>query len=143
MRFRRGGTTAREERGRYWDPAGIANARICHSLVGCGQNYTCFEIYHARVTSFSSISLFSYTLTRAYYTDSIPFLPFFSDSCLPSWLDASSPASSTCSSHPRFQTVVSQFLPALRGLLHFIPTTTINSHYPDSTILPRRRSRAE
>jgi len=30
---------------RYWDPAGIANARICHSLVGCGQNYTCYTIY--------------------------------------------------------------------------------------------------
>lgn len=30
---------------RYWNPAGIANARICHSLVECGQNYTCYTIY--------------------------------------------------------------------------------------------------
>lgn len=46
---------------RYWDPAGIANARICHSLVGCGQNYTCFEIY-ARVTSHSPLLLSPYIL---------------------------------------------------------------------------------
>lgn len=37
--------SAPEVERRYWDPAGIANARICHSLVGCGQNYTCYTIY--------------------------------------------------------------------------------------------------
>lgn len=43
-RVHTGGPPPEVER-RYWDPAGIANARICHSLVGCGQNYTCYTIY--------------------------------------------------------------------------------------------------
>lgn len=142
MRFRRegldaGGMRKRERerrrlevseqrlRGRYWDPAGIANARICHSLVGCGQNYTCFEIY-ARVTSFSSsflsLCLFLLSYVHTYlHRPPPPFLfPFFSDSCL---ILVRCFILHLPVSHP---TVVSSrpLWLALRGLLHFIPTTT-------------------
>ena len=144
-------------RGRYWDPAGIANARICHSLVGCGQNYTCFEIY-ARVTSFSSsflsLCLFLLSYVHTYlHRPPPPFLfPFFSDSCLILvrcfilHLPISHPRTQLSSPPDPFgsrcEASSISYPPPPPPSPSPPPPSTVAS-YPDSTTLPRRTSRAE
>lgn len=99
---------------RYWDPAGIANARICHSLVGCGQNYTCYTIYTRELLHSPPLLSYYHAPPAASSPALTPFLPRL---VLPV------PARSFARSSPRF------FLTSLPSLAHRPPRPPFHIHY--------------
>lgn len=128
---------------RYWDPAGIANARICHSLVGCGQNYTCFEIY-ARVTSHSPLLLSPYILSpSSCFLSSLILGPILvallASTCFTPSIRAPSSLTPSLSLFSSYRSISLSLLAHVTRLPFRICTTTISSH--QFTTLLRRISR--